>query len=783
MNKKTVKTLEFDKIADRLASYAVMDITKSGAKSISFETNIDKVNIMQSETAKGCEMITKKGNPPIFCTDDICSAVKRCELSGSLSPRELIGVAKLLKTARMFKTYPDDLDAGPLGEHIEALFVNKTLETKIFSVIIDDETIADDASPELADIRRKLKGTNKKIKDILQEMISKHSKYLQEQIITMRGDRYVIPVKSEYRGEVKGILHDTSATGATLFIEPSSVVEANNEIRELTVKESEEIKRILMELSGEVADISKVILMTYSVVAELDLIFAKSKFSLAFDCFRPVLNDKGYLNLEKARHPLIDKDKVVPSDIRIGREFDTLVVTGPNTGGKTVVLKTAGLLTLMAQAGLHIPAREGSVIAVFDNIFADIGDEQSIEQSLSTFSSHMVNIVDILKKVSHNSLCLFDELGAGTDPVEGASLAVSILENVRTLGAKTIATTHYSELKMYALTTDRVENASCEFNVETLQPTYKLLIGIPGKSNAFAISKKLGLADEIIENAKNHLASENIKFEDVITSLEQTRTDLQKQKEKADAFKRDAQKLKEDTANTNRLLKDKTDKIIERARMEAKQILDDAKSEADEIIKEMRTLSKQANMAEAENMRRKITEKSKKNSEKLLDSMYKTDVSFKSPKTVKPGDDVEIVKLGQKGVVVSAPDDKGNIMVKVGIMKISSNLSDIRLVDEPKTKPKSTPRQSGGNTPSKTMSLSPELDVRGETVDTACILIDKFLDDAIMSSLGQVRIVHGKGTGQLRAGIHRYLRQLSYVKSFRIGVFGEGDSGVTVVEI
>jgi DNA mismatch repair protein MutS2 len=538
-----------------------------------------------------------------------------------------------------------------------------------------------------------------------------------------------------------------------------------------------------MELSNEVADISKLILMTYSVVSELDLIFAKSKFSLAFDCFRPVLNNNGYLNLEKARHPLIDKDKVVPSDIRIGKEFDTLVVTGPNTGGKTVVLKTAGLLTLMAQAGLHIPATEGSVVAVFDNIFADIGDEQSIEQSLSTFSSHMVNIVDILKNVSHNSLCLFDELGAGTDPVEGASLAVSILENVRTLGARTIATTHYSELKMYALTTDRVENASCEFNVETLQPTYKLLIGIPGKSNAFAISKKLGLDDSIIESAKNHLASENIKFEDVITSLEQTRTDLQKQKEKADAFKRDAQKLKEDTANTNRLLKDKTDKIIERARMEAKQILDDAKAQADDIIKEMRNLSKQANMAEAEKMRRQITEKSKKNSEKLLESMYKTDVSFKSPKTVKPGDDVEIVKLGQKGVVVSAPDDKGNIMVKVGIMKISSNLSDIRLVSEPKTKQKSTPGRSGGNTPSKTMSLSPELDVRGETVDTACILIDKFLDDAIMSSLGQVRIVHGKGTGQLRAGIHRYLRQLSYVKSFRLGVFGEGDSGVTVVEI
>ncbi len=784
MNKKTIKTLEFDKIAQKIASYAVMDVTKNTAKNIKIETNIDKVNMLQSETEKGCELITKKGNPPIFCVDDIRSAVKRCELSGVLSPRELLSVAKLLKTARSFKVYPDDVDCGPLDEHIEALYADKALENKIFSIIIDDETIADDASPELSDIRRKMKGANKKVKDILQDMIVKYSKYLQEQIVTLRDDRYVIPVKSEYRGEVRGILHDTSATGATLFIEPASVVDVNNEIRELTVKESQEVKRILAQLSADIADISKVILMTYSVVLELDLIFARSKYSLATDSFRPVLNNKGYTDLQKARHPLIDKNKVVPSDIRLGRDFDTLVVTGPNTGGKTVVLKTMGLLTLMAQAGLHIPAREGSVVAVFDNIFADIGDEQSIEQSLSTFSSHMVNIVDILKKVSPGSLCLFDELGAGTDPIEGASLAVSILENVRSLGAKTIATTHYSELKMYALTTDRVENASCEFNVDTLAPTYKLLIGIPGKSNAFAISKKLGLDDSIIESAKNHLASENIKFEDVITSLEQTRTDLQKQKEKADAFKRDAEKLKADTANTNRLLKDKTDKIIERARMEAKQILDEAKETADEIIKEMRNLSKQANLAEAENERRKITEKSKKNSEKLSESLFKTNISYKAPKTVKPGDDVEIVKLGQKGIVVTEPDGKGDIMVKVGIMKIKSNLSDIRMVEEPKpAKAKNPTRSNGSSSPSKTMSLSPELDVRGETVDTACILIDKFLDDAIMSSLGQVRIVHGKGTGQLRTGIHRYLKTLSYVKSYRLGVFGEGDSGVTVVEI
>ena len=790
MNKKTIKTLEFDKITERLAQHAVMDITKAAVRKLRIETDINKVNIMQTETAQGCELITKKGNPPIFCAEDIRSSVKRSELSGVLSPKELYSIARMLKTARYFKVYPDDIECNTLSEHFEALYTDKALEQRIFSIIIDENTIADNASPELSDIRRRIKTANKRVKDALSDIISsqKYAKCLQEQIVTMRGDRYVIPVKSEYRGEIKGILHDTSATGATLFIEPVQVVDANNEIRQLTIAEDEEVKRILAELSSNVADLSKVLLMTYSIISELDLIFARSKYSLAIDGFRPVLNDKGYINLEKARHPLIDPKKVVPSDIRVGKEFDTLVITGPNTGGKTVVLKTCGLLTLMAQAGLHIPAREGSVIAVFKNIFADIGDEQSIEQSLSTFSSHMVNIVDILSQVGGGScLCLFDELGAGTDPVEGASLAVSILEKVRRMGAKTLATTHYSELKMYALGTDRVENGSCEFDVETLAPTYKLLIGIPGRSNAFAISKKLGLSDEIIEEAKNHMASESIKFEDVITQLEETRRDMQEQKEKADAYKRDAEKLKTDTANTNRLLKSKTDKIIERARMEAKQILDEAKEEADEIIKEMRKVqhdadTKAANTA-AENARRKLTEKAKKNSALLSESMFKTDASFKPPKSVKPGDDVEIVKLGQKGVVVTAPDDKGDIMVKVGIMKIKSNISDIRLVNEPKPKQTGPRRSEGKVPPSKTMTLSAELDVRGENVDTACMMVDKFLDDAIMSSLSQVRIVHGKGTGVLRHGIHQYLRSLKHVKSFRLGVFGEGDSGVTVVEL
>lgn len=790
MNKKTLETLEFNKILEKLAQFAVTDIAKSAAMHLDVSDSIKKVNLMQEETAQACTLITKKGNPPIYCTDDVRPALKRAERQGTLSLRELYSIAKILKTARGFKSYPDDIVSEALDEHFDALYEDKRLENRIFDIVIDDETIADNASPELSDIRRKIKNSNNKVKDILHSMItsSAYSKCLQEQIITMRGDRYVIPVKSEYRGEIKGILHDTSSTGATLFIEPVQVVDANNEIRELLVREKEEIERILTQLTLEVAEVSKLIQMTFDILTELDLIFAKAKFSLKYDAYRPVLNDNGYVNLERARHPLLDPHTVVPTDIRLGREFDTLVITGPNTGGKTVVLKTLGLLTLMAQAGLHIPAREGSVISVFKNVFADIGDEQSIEQSLSTFSAHMVNIVKILDEVDENSLCLFDELGAGTDPVEGASLAVSILERVRSIGAKSAATTHYSELKMYALSTDGVENASCEFDVETLRPTYKLLIGIPGKSNAFAISKKLGLDESIIEYAKNHIAAENVKFEDILSELERTRIEMQAEKDKAKAYKKDTEKLRADTANTNRLLRDKTDKIIERARMEAKQILDDAKEEADELIKQIREIQKQADFKEAADAamraRQKLNEKAKKNSEKLADSMFKSDVTYKPPKTVKPGDDVEIVKMGQKGVVVTAPDDKGDIMVKVGIMKIKSNLSDIRLTSGTKEEPgKKTRRNYSPVETSKTMSLSPELDVRGETVDTACMLVDKFLSDAIISSLGQVRIVHGKGTGMLRQGIHRYLKTLSYVKTYRLGVFGEGDSGVTIVEL
>lgn len=788
MNKKVIKTLEFDKICAELSKCAVMEITAQRALNAPILSDIKKVNLLQSETAEAIALSTKKGSPPIRCTSDVRSSLKRAHMGGTLSPGEILGVGKVLETAELLKAYPDDIECEFLGEHFDALFTDKALRRKIAECIVDAENVADTASGELRDIRRAIASGTNKVREILHKITSSstYQKYLQEQIITMRGDRYVVPVKSEYRNEIKGILHDTSSSGATLFIEPMSVVEENNRLRELHVKEKEEIEKILMALTEEIASVSKLIEMTYLTISELDYCFARAKYALATDSFRPVLNDRGRIDLVRARHPLLDKKTVVATDIRLGKDFDTLVVTGPNTGGKTVVLKTIGLFTLMAQSGLHIPASEGSEIAVFKDVFADIGDEQSIEQSLSTFSAHMVNIVEILKEADENSLCLFDELGAGTDPIEGASLAMSILERVRLVGAKTAATTHYSELKTYAMTTKRVENASCEFNVDTLRPTYRLLIGIPGKSNAFAISKRLGLDDDIIENAKKFIDAENIQFEDILSDLEKNRQKAEEERQKAHAYKKETEKLKSDTALKNKQLSEKTDKIIERARIEAQEILAKAKEEADALLKEMHSLKSEADKAkmirEMEEARQKLGEKMKKNSSKIQKSMFATNESFKSPRTVTLGQDVELVAMHQTGTVITLPDSKGDFQVRVGIMKLTTNLKDVRIRQE-KKEDKKTKKSSGSQSFSKTMELSPELDVRGETVDSATLLIDKFLDDAILSSLGQVRIIHGKGTGLLRQGIHSYLKRLSYVKSYRLGVFGEGDSGVTIVEL
>ena len=786
METKALKTLEFDKILKRLSDFAVMESTKDEIMRIMPAKTLKSAQKMQDETKEASCILTKCGSLPITCASDVTASLKRADMGGTLTMSELLNIAKVLETARRIKMHTKDAECEILAEHIDALYEDKRLETDITGAIIDAETMADDASSTLLDIRRKIRAANNKVKDILQKIITSpsHQKHLQEQLITLRGDRYVIPLKSEYKGAIPGVVHDVSATGSTIFLEPMSVVETNNEIRRLLGEEKDEIEKILANLTNEVALVSKLIKMSYDTISCIDLIFAKGKYALATDAFAPNINDKGHINLRRARHPLIDPKKVVATDIYLGKNFDTLVITGPNTGGKTVTLKTIGLLTVMALSGLHITAEEGSEIAVFEDVFADIGDEQSIEQSLSTFSAHMVNIVDILSKISEKSLCLFDELGAGTDPTEGAALAISILEYVKNTGAKCAATTHYSELKVYALSNNRVENASCEFDVETLAPTYRLLIGIPGKSNAFAISKRLGLSQFIIDNAKKHIDTESVKFEDVISELEKNRILSEREKDKAQSIKQEAENIKKEMAKRNKILDEKTEKILEKARAEAKKIIEDAKRETEDALKQIKKAQKMKHLTEAnremERARQKITKKSKENAENKSE---KPSVNTKAPKSVKLGDSVEIVSMGQKGTVVALPDRSGALTVKVGIMKLKSNLSDLRLIKEEKPKQKQKRAAGGMGDGAKYMNVSTELDLRGENIEDSIYILEKFLDDAVLSSLTQVRIIHGKGTGALRQGIHQYLRKQPRVESFALASYGEGDSGVTVVKL
>ena len=786
METKALKTLEFDKILKRLSDFAVMESTKDEIMRIMPAKTLKSAQKMQDETKEASRILTKCGSLPITCASDVTASLKRADMGGTLTMSELLNIAKVLATARRIKMHTKDAECEILAEHIDALYEDKSLETDITGAIIDAETMADDASSTLLDIRRKIRAANNKVKDILQKIITSpsHQKHLQEQLITLRGDRYVIPLKSEYKGAIPGVVHDVSATGSTIFLEPMSVVETNNEIRRLLGEEKGEIEKILANLTNEVALVSKLIKMSYDTISCIDLIFAKGKYALATDAFAPNINDKWHINLRRARHPLIDPKKVVATDIYLGKNFDTLVITGPNTGGKTVTLKTIGLLTVMALSGLHITAEEGSEIAVFEDVFADIGDEQSIEQSLSTFSAHMVNIVDILSKISEKSLCLFDELGAGTDPTEGAALAISILEYVKNTGAKCAATTHYSELKVYALSNNRVENASCEFDVETLAPTYRLLIGIPGKSNAFAISKRLGLSQFIIDNAKKHIDTESVKFEDVISELEKNRILSEREKDKAQSIKQEAENIKKEMAKRNKILDEKTEKILEKARAEAKKIIEDAKRETEDALKQIKKAQKMKDLTEAnremERARQKINKKSRENAENKSE---KPSVNTKAPKSVKLGDSVEIVSMGQKGTVVTLPDRSGALTVKVGIMKLKSNLSDLRLIKEEKPKQKQKRAAGGMGDGAKYMNVSTELDLRGENIEDSIYILEKFLDDAVLSSLTQVRIIHGKGTGALRQGIHQYLRKQPRVESFALASYGEGDSGVTIVKL
>ncbi|MDQ2087719.1 endonuclease MutS2 [Herbivorax sp. ANBcel31] len=792
MNEKTIRILEFDKIINKLVSLASSNLGKDLAKELMPDSSFSVVREALKETSDGVTFILRKGGPPLGGIRDIKDSIKRAEVGSVLNPGEFLKISGVLRAVRNMKNYSSNdrieiEDDNVVKELISLLEPNKSLEDIINRSIVSEEEVADTASTTLNSIRKQIKNAKESIKNKLNEIIrsSKHKKYMQESIVTMRGDRYVVPVKQEYRSEIPGLIHDSSASGATIFVEPMAVVEANNNIRELRIKERAEIERILRELTEHVAKMETGLKSNVSLLAKLDFIFAKAKLSFDYKCICPKINDEHKIVIKKGRHPLLDVKSVVPIDFWIGQDFDTLVVTGPNTGGKTVSLKTVGLFTLMMQAGLHIPANEGTCLSVFNKIYADIGDEQSIEQSLSTFSSHMKNIVNILDSIDDNSLVLFDELGAGTDPTEGAALAMSILENIRNKGCITVATTHYSQLKVYALTTNYVENACCEFNVETLKPTYRLLIGVPGKSNAFAISKRLGLREGVIERAKEFLTREDIKFEDMLQSIEKNLNKTESEKQIAQKYRLEAEKLKKEIEEKREKIKESREKLIKEAREESRRILNNSKREAEEIISQMKQLEKESQndlrQKKAEDMRLKLKNKVDNIEENLSSELVKKNKSSKPPENLKPGDAVLIVSLNKKGTVVAPPDKEGEVLVQAGIMKINVHISSLKKVDEQKSHIEKSGMSRIGK--SKAKNISKEIDIRGYNLDEAIDRVDKYLDDAIIAGLQEVSIIHGKGTGVLRSGIQKHLRSNPRLKSFRLGKYGEGESGVTVVEL
>ena len=797
MEKKALHILEFDKILNKMAEYTGNEAVKQRILALMPASSLGEAEAMQQQTSEAVKLILRYGEPQNMTVPHVVPSLRRCAMGAVLSPKELLDIARVLNIARGVKRYLGSADAEEfpvLSGMEQSLTAVKPREEQLYMCILSEEEIADGASGELSSIRRKMRNMQGKIKDMLDAMIrsSRYQKYLQDPIVTMRGDRYVIPVRAEYRAEVPGVVHDTSSSGATLFVEPMSVVNANNEIRDLRAKEQAEIERILAALSAEVSEYQGEIEADYAALCELDFIFCKGKLSVDMGASEPALNDKGYVYLKKARHPLIARRSVVANDIYLGGDFDTLVITGPNTGGKTVTLKTLGLFCLMAAAGLHIPANDNSSVAVFDSIWADIGDEQSIEQSLSTFSSHMKNIVNIVNKAGKNSLVLFDELGAGTDPVEGAALAVSVLEFLRLAGANTAATTHYSELKLYALSTPGVCNASCEFDVGTLQPTYKLLIGVPGKSNAFAISQRLGLDERIIERARSLMSEDNVRFEDLITDLHESKRVAEDEARKAQRLRREADELKEKIEEQKQTLEQRRQKLLDEARREAKRIILDAKDESAKVIKELNELKKSV---QSENFGKTIEEARSKlrAKESGIDESFSGTIKPKTqqnaPKAVKKGDKVEIVSLGQIGEVIKPQDADGNVSVQAGLLKINVKLSDLRLVTklpkEAQTKERKRMEQQSSfvGYVSRKAGVKTEVDLRGMTLEEALLDADRFLDDAYMAGLNQVSIIHGKGTGVLRAGISDLLKRHRLVKSYRLGRYGEGETGVTIVEL
>lgn len=786
MNKKVLKTLEFNKIIDMLMEEAYSDLGKSLCENLVPSTDLQQIQTTQQNTSDALTRIWQKGSLSFSGLRDIGPSLKRLEIGSTLGMGELLNISSLLKVANRVKAFSrnDDDSTDSLDGMFDALMPLTNLNKEIEKCIISPEEMADDASYNLKNIRRQIKLTNDRIHSQLSHLVNSTSgkTYLQDSLITMRDGRYCVPVKQEHRGSVPGIIHDQSSTGSTLFVEPAVVVELNNKLRELAMKEADEIQIILANLSVSCSEYLQDLYTDLDILPKLDFIFAKASLAKKMKATMPVFNDQRYINIKQGRHPLLDSQKVVPIDINLGKDFNLLIVTGPNTGGKTVSLKTVGLLSLMGQSGLHIPAFDGSSLAVFKEIFADIGDEQSIEQSLSTFSAHMVNTVKILKEADQDSLVLFDELGAGTDPVEGAALGISILNFLKNMGTRTMATTHYSELKLYALSTKGVQNASCEFDVETLRPTYRLLIGIPGKSNAFAISGKLGLPKFIIEDAKNRIDSENEQFEDVLSELERQKKQIEKDKETISVYKSQIASLKKDYEHRTKDINDKKDKILAKAREEALDILKEAKETADNAIKNINKYGKSGNTKELEKSRSAVGSKIKKNQSHAGIKSTKQTKTYK-PSDFKLGTGVKVLSMNLNGTVASLPNAAGNLTVKMGILNSKVNIRDLEILDEPDIKAPGLTRNSSGKIKmNKSMNVKMEINLIGKTVDEALGELEKYLDDAYIAHLPQVYVIHGKGTGTLRAAVQNYLKKCSYVKSYRNGEHGEGGAGATVVE-
>ena len=790
MNTKVLTTLEYNKIIDLLTEKADSEPGKKLCRELVPSTDLSAIRTAQRETKDALARLFRIGSTSFGSNRDLGFSIRSLEIGSSLSMSELLKLASFLDNVNRIKTYGkkerEDLPNDSLDAYFEGLTPMTQLANEINRCILSEEEMADDASPRLKSIRRSKLSTNEKIHSQLTSMVNgAYRTFLQDAVITMRDNRYCIPVKAEYKSQVSGMVHDQSSTGSTFFIEPAAVVNLNNQLKELDLQEQEEIEVILSDLSSQAAVHTSELAADQKIMTTLDFIFAKAKLAMEQNATEPIFNTEHYIQIRKGRHPLLDKKKAVPIDVRLGKDFDLLVITGPNTGGKTVSLKTVGLFTLMGQAGLHIPALDRSELSIFSEVYADIGDEQSIEQSLSTFSSHMTRVVHILQHADADSLCLFDELGAGTDPTEGAALAIAILNYLHDRGIRTMATTHYSELKIYALSTNFVENACCEFDVETLRPTYRLLIGIPGKSNAFAISSKLGLSDEIINAAKEQISKEDESFEDVIADLEQSRVTIEKEQQEIAEYKERIRTLQEQLQKKNEKIDQAKDKILRDANEKARAILQEAKDVADETIRDFNKAGASADIKELEKKRQKVRDKiNEKNGKLALGNNQKKPANQKTvdPKKLKKGDSVKIISMNLKGIVNTLPDARGNLFVQCGIMRMQTNINDLVPVkEETITAPALQRTNTGKLKMSKSFSVSSEINLLGCTVDEAIAKLDKYLDDAYLAHLPSVRVVHGKGTGALRSAVQSHLKRLKYVKEYRLGEYGEGDAGVTIV--